>query len=483
MSEGSTENQEKGFFSLLIAFVKYLFIDEKGQIMLMLFIVAGSIAFMSAFSEPIVAMIGFPIIPITLSEEGRIARIIMMYHSIAIPFLAAVVLLVLTQYDLRPNFKEYVRWPLFIGALLTVIGGISFAYIFFENWIMHGLFLVGLSLVFYSGVTLIVGIFPTRKFPSIEKNPESPYLGGINLEYFDMMLAGLCLLISAIMGAIPGAHFGNGFEAILAEDIVRLEHGLFERMIISHLHAMVALLAAVILVLVFRYSKFSGKVYKVALVLTIIGVIVLSIGDWLVAPGWEKAHVVINVGAVFLMVVSVMLAILGWIRTSKLVLGSEYQSATIGQKIAVVFKDPVKFGLYFEFLWVLFSVMIPGVYVALNLETFRSEAYTEIERVFNAGHWHVLATLMAIMVMLLVIDYFGAEGKIRQLLGWMLTIGSILAFGFAQVYMIRTPEIDTSWAIIPIDIGVAMMVIAVGIYCIYLIVSYFKQSSAIKWHK
>jgi len=61
-------------------------------------------------------------------------------------------------------------------------------------------------------------------------------------------LVAVFTLVSAAIGAAAGAFFGNGFEAFLAEDIVRQDaHTLFQLMIIAHLHIMLTLIDVMLL--------------------------------------------------------------------------------------------------------------------------------------------------------------------------------------------------------------------------------------------
>ena len=88
-----------------------------------------------------------------LDEAGRVGRIVMLYHSLAIPFVAALVYLILDALPFEPRIPQAVRPAITAGYLLTSVGGLSFAYLR-AGWIAHGLFLVGLSLTFYAGAVL-----------------------------------------------------------------------------------------------------------------------------------------------------------------------------------------------------------------------------------------------------------------------------------------------------------------------------------------
>jgi hypothetical protein len=453
--------------------LEYFFGTFKGQIYLTVLYELVIISFLFTFSKPVVEILGSPLLPIYLdpSQEARFARIVMLYHSLAVPFIGAVVLFILETYDVRPRMATYVKWILFPGYMVVSLSAIVFAYISHE-WIFHGLFIFGLSVVFVAGLMFLAAVIPTKSFPSTGDREGVPFVLGINLEQFNIALVTFCIIISVIIGAITGSYFGQGFETFLAEYVVRLEHDLFERMIIAHLHIMVALLDTAVMLLVFRYVKMKGKWYKIAMILTIPGVIIMSVGSWLVIPDFEQAHMVINVGAMFLLLAALILVGYGWTKTSKRILGPAYETASKKAKAIAVLKDPVNFGLYFQFIWVNVVVTLPGVYLAINLRRiFRTIWPEELERGIAIGHWHVLATLTAVIVVLLAADYFNISGKSRQAIGWLLTIGSVIAFGFVNLYMFRTPGTNLDWTLIVTDIGITLMIIGISIFCLHQLIA------------
>ncbi|MHA1246374.1 MAG: hypothetical protein ACTSPE_03545 [Candidatus Thorarchaeota archaeon] len=431
------------------------------------------ILFLASFSEPVVAMFGQPLIPIVLDPTMRTARIIMVYHSLAIVFLGAVVFFALAVFDVREKYEPLIKWTILPGFILTSLAGMTFAYILPENWIAHALFIVGLTLVFVSGVLLLLGTWLTKSFP--ERKREGPYLLGINWAQVSVVLVVICMLISSMLGAGVGAYFGNGFDAILAEDLLRVEHDLFARAVVGHLHVMLALIDCAILLIVWRYvnPEQKGLWYLAGIIIAIPGIVIISIGAWLVPVGYEKAHMVINVGATFALLSALMLTLSGWKRASVQALGDEYESASIGRRVLAVLKDPVRFGLYIQFIWVNFAVTLPGIYVAFNLEDFRSIDF-EIERTIAVGHWHVLATLTAIIMLLLAFDYLDVRGIARQIVGWTLVIGSFVAFGFANAYMFHELGVDPNLAFLLIDAGIMLFVAGIAIFCIYMLIQIIK---------
>ncbi len=472
----SAENSKNGILDSIRHKI-YYGLTYKGLITFTIVYEFCLILFLSTFSKPITQLFGGPLLPIVLenTREAQVARVIVLYHSLAIPFLAAVVYYILDVCDVRENWAAPVKWFIFPGSMLTSVSGITFAYILPHNWIAHGLFLMGNSLVFFSGILLLIGVFPTKSFPVREDPNEGPYVGGINIAQVNLTLVTFALLISAMLGAIAGAYFGQdpGFEAFLAEDIVRLKpHSFFELLIISHLHIMVALLDVAVFLLVFRYTfpKQQGNWYKRSMMLTIPGILITTGGDWLVITGWDNAHMVINVGAMFLLLAALILMVLGWNKISKNTLGPSYNEASWLVRAKAVLKDPVKAGMYFQFLWVNFVVTLPGIYLAINLESVRELPF-EVEKAITTGHWHILATLTAVIMLMLSVDYLGIQGKVRQLAGWLITVGSILAFGFTVVYMFKD---QVRWTYYFFDLGLILIVIAIVFFCVHELIELLK---------
>lgn len=68
---------------------------------------------------------------------------------------------------MRRSTPRIVRSTITMGYMLTSVGSVGFAYLG-GGWIARGLFLVGLSLAFYAGVVLAVGLFPWRHSPAGE---------------------------------------------------------------------------------------------------------------------------------------------------------------------------------------------------------------------------------------------------------------------------------------------------------------------------
>jgi hypothetical protein len=238
-------------------------------------------------------------------------------------------------------------------------------------------------------------------------------------------------------------------------------HTLFQLMIIAHLHIMLTLIDVMILLLVIRAGGVEGRTHKIAMPLTLVGTLVVTLATWSVI-GWEGAHKAINAGSAFLLPGAIVVAVWGFARLIREGVGPG--PATPGQKLRALFRDPVRFGISFELIFVNLVVTVPGVYVALNLETYRSPAYLAVERSILVGHWHVLATLSAVVVLFLIADRLGTRGWVRQAVGWGLLAGSTLAFVFVNLTLFRLPGQERAWTVPFFETGIALSLLALALF-------------------
>lgn len=424
-----------------------LFTTPEGLAFVALAWVGFVLALLALLSGPARALGVTRYIPITLSEDERVGRVIMLYHSLAIPFLASLVYLILARMDVSAKIAQGVKPAITAGFLLTSIGGLTFGYLG-RNWLFHGAYLVGLSLTFYAGVLLAIGLFPRRG------SPERP----ARWAFWVMAVA---TLISAIIGAAVGSFFGNGFEAVLAEDIIREEHDVFQRGVIAHLHIMLTLIDVAILLLVARITPLGRRSGRWVYGLTVVGTVIVSLATWsvIIGPLEKVAHKIINVGAGFLLPAGVLVAVSGFRALAR---------------EGGVLRDPFRFGLYWFLVFVNVVVTAPGVYVAMNLETYRLPAYLEVERTIAVGHWHVLATLSAAMGFLLVAHLRRSRSTAARLSAWGMTAGTSAAFAFIIPYMFRQPGTVVAWPEPFLEGAIGVAMVSLAIYLVAEIIAFFR---------
>jgi hypothetical protein len=179
----------------------------------------------------------------------------------------------------------------------------------------------------------------------------------------------------------------------------------------------------------------------------------------------EIAHKIINFGAFFLLAGGGIVAVWGFIQLIREHVGArEPTNRRLVRQVKALLSDPVRFGMLFELIFVNLVVTGPGVYVAFNLEKYRQPAYLEVERTIAVGHWHVLATLSAVIALFLVMDRLRVRGFLRQVVGWGVLVGSTLAFFFVQFYMFRQPGQDRAWALPFLDVGIGLFLVALALF-------------------
>ena len=416
------------------------------SLILFLFI---EVFFYLLFSEPVTALLnnGNPLLPLPPDTViSRAARLVMIYHSLAVPFLVANTFWIMEYYPVREKWIPALKVLLIPGAFLVGINGLIFGY---TRWrFFHELFYFGLFLVLLGGIVFIISAMPIPgKFPDPETNPSGSTLWGLNLEYFSIIILAVCIIVSTVMGALAalenftGTIWGLGRppEAFLPEAIIRVTiHDTVEAYIVSHLHIQLAQSTAMVLLVGYRTSKLSGKTYKGVLLANPVGIITISYGAWVLN------HYVIWVGAGILILCTIAMAAVGMINTSKDVMGERFESASRFEKLKGLFRDPVKFTYYFLFIFGQVIVTITGISVGLRVdEVYRLHDNIFIEYSFNVGHWHVLSVLIATILMLKAIDFFEVHGLKRTIIGWLFFIGSVIAFTGANLYMLRLPNADT----------------------------------------
>ncbi len=419
---------------------------------------ALTIAMLGTISAPMQDLLGFSV---SLPEAKRVGRIIMVYHALAIPFAAAVTYLILDMVPTTERLARAIRRAITPGYMLTSLGALVFAYLG-RNWVFHGVMLLGQSLVFYAAVLLAVGLWPARHRNT---DPTYAHVGSISLERVAFFTVSIATLISALIGASVGAFFGNGFVAVLAEDVVRAEHDLGELAVISHLHIMLALIDVAIFLLIVRRFDLKGILHKIAMPLTIVGTLVMAAGCWGVMV-WEAiAHWIIYAGSSLVLLGALLMTIAGIDKLIKNGLAEqEITKATAGQKIKALLRDPLQFGPFFQMIYLQLVMVFPGLYTAVKLDdVFRTWPF-EAERRILVGHWHVLATLSATILLFLVADRLDVRGWMRQVLGWGVILGSDLAFTFGAFYEFIPPGASREWTILYLDIGLGVTLIVLALF-------------------
>ena len=173
----------------------YLFRSTKGLALVAIAMIALVTAFFGMISGPM-AEFGIRDVVIratgmSIVEAEREGRIIMLYHSIAMAVVAIEVYFITNMVPMKKSQQSSINATVTLGYLFTMIFGLWFAY-FGHNFVAHGLFIFGNSLMFFGGLLLAVALWPWRKQHYVKDPQYSHSKKGIDLErvaFFTMAVA------------------------------------------------------------------------------------------------------------------------------------------------------------------------------------------------------------------------------------------------------------------------------------------------------
>lgn len=423
--------------------LQYLFTSTKGLILMAVAMIALVTAVFGMLSGPMaewgVRDVVVRLLGMRLVQAEREGRIIVLYHSIAMAIIAIETYMITGLVRMREGRRVIINGGITVGYLITMIFGLLFAY-WGHFWPFHGLYIAGLTVIFASGTVLAISLWPWNKEFYIT-DPKSEYArtkSGFDLERAAFFAMAVTTLISSMFGAVAGSYFGNGFEAFLAENVIRYpEKTTLQYSVIGHLHIMLALIAIAITLIVGRWLDFKGIYQKIAMPLMILGVIVLNLGVWgVVTPLEPIAHMVIYMGATPAMLAALMLVIFGFDKFIRQ--GTQgIKRPNFGQKIAALIRDPLKFGPLWQMIFMNFTVSGIGILMAVRLDAIFRVWPAREERIELTGHWHVLAAIIATIILFYYGDLAGLKGKLRQWYGWLIIVLSDLAFASVTLFEMK----------------------------------------------
>ncbi len=419
-----------------------------------------------------------------LIQAEREGRIIMLYHTIAMTVVSIEVYFVTALVPMKRHQQTTINATVTVGYMVSILFGLVFGY-FGHNFIFHGLFLVGQTLVLFGGILLAVALWPWKKeFRLPLDSPFAHTKKGLDLERTAFFVMAVATIVSASWGALTGSYWGNGHETFLGEDLIRNPHKTYlQKAIIGHLHIMLTLVAVALTLIVGRWIEFKGKLHKIAMPMMIFGTIVITFGALSVV--WvEWAHTTIYVGSVFVMLAALMYVIYAWdklIRDRIAELGIE--KPTRWQKFKALLHDPIKFGPGWQMVFMNFTVSGVGIFMAVKLdEIIRVWPHRE-ERITLTGHWHILAGLIATIILLYFADLSGFKGKNRKWFGWVVILMSDLAFGSVTVFSLKrlfVSEVNqqpiVNWTMLLTDMGLAAVLVALAVFMIWRLYDLFRKN-------
>lgn len=470
----------------------YLFRSTRGLALVAIAVVSIITALWGTLSGPMVEWgvkdVTVQLTGMELLQVEREGRIIMLYHTIAMTIVAIEVYFITAILPMKRYEQLVINATITAGYLTAVIFGLLFAY-WGHNFIFHGLFLLGQSLVFFAGILLAAALWPWKK--EYRLPADTPYAhtrNGLDLERTAFFVMAIAMLVSAAFGAVTGSYWGNGHETFLAEDLIRTPHKTYlQKAIIGHLHIMLTLIAVGITLIVGRWMDFKGLLHKIAMPLMIAGTIIITFGALSVV--WvEWAHTTIYFGSVFVMLAALMYVIYSWdVLIKERIAELGIQKPNAWQKITALLHDPLKFGPGWQMVFMNFTVSGIGIFMAVKLdEIFRVWPHRD-ERIILTGHWHILAALIATIILFYYADLSGLKGKVRQWFGWLVILMSDLAFASVTVFSMKRLFVSeagqqnvVNWTMLLSDIGLAAVLVVLALFMIWRLYDLF-QSRGTWW--
>lgn len=473
--------------------LSFLFQSTKGLALVAMALVSLVTAIWGTLSGPMVEWgvkdITVSLLGMDLVQAEREGRIIMLYHTIAMAVIATEVYFITNIMGMKRHQQVMINSTITVGYLTSLFFGMGFAY-FGHNFVFHGLFLVGQTLVFFAGILLAAALWPWKEEHRLpDHSPYAHTKKGIDLERTAFFVMTVATLVSSTWGAVTGSYWGNGHETFLAEDLIRNPNKtLLQKAIIGHLHIMITLIAVAITLIVGRWMKFKGIYHKIAMPLMIVGIILTTVGCLSVV--WlEWAHTIIYVGSTFIMLAALMYVIYSWDKLIKDRLQElNLTQPNLWQKVIALLHDPLKFGSGWQMVYMNFTVSGIGIFMAAKLdEIFRVWPHRE-ERIILTGHWHILSSLVATIILLYYADLSGLQGRVRKWFGWSVIIGSDLAFGAVIVFSMKRLFVERSaqqpivnWTMLLTDIGLGVTLVVLGIFMGWRLYDLLQQKG--RWAK
>jgi hypothetical protein len=429
-------------------------------------------------SDVVLRITGMELIP--AEREGRI---ILLYHTIAMAVVAIQVYLITGTLPMTAHQRTTINSTMTFGYITSMITGLGFGY-FGHNFTLHGLYLFGMALVFFSGLLLTAALWPWKKEYRIKDPDYSRTRGGVDLERVAFFTMAVATLGSALFGAVTGSYWGNGHEAFLAEDLIREpEKTVLQLAIIGHLHIMLTLIGVAITLLIGRWFDFKGPLHKIAMPLMIFGTIIITLGAWAVVPFEAIAHYIIYGGSVMVMLAGLFLVIFAW---RKLMREGQAErgitKGSFGQGLRALLQDPLRFGATWQMVFMNFTVSGVGIFVAVKLDEIFRVWPARDERIILVGHWHILSGIIATITLFYYADLAGLKGRARKLFGWAVIIFSDLAFASVTVFEMKRLFVTESgqqslvnWTMLLADIGLAVLIVALALLMIWRLADLFKS--------
>jgi len=155
---------------------------------------------------------------------------------------------------------------------------------------------------------------------------------------------------------------------------------------------------------------------------------------------------------------------------------------TFFQRLGAVLYDPLRFGGLWQMVYMNFVVTAVGIFMAIKLDEIIRQWPAREERVALTGHWHVLAGIIATIILLTYADMAGLKGRARRVFGWVIILFSDLAFGAVALFETKRLFVDelsqqplVDLTILLADIGLATVLTALAALMVWRLVDLFRR--------
>jgi hypothetical protein len=173
----------------------YLFRSTKGLVLVAIALIAIVTAVWGMLSGPLkewgISDVAIRLYGMKLVEAEREGRIVLLYHAIAMAVIAIEVYLITALVPMKPGQQAGINGTITVGYIFAMIFGLGFGY-FGHNFVFHGLFIFGRSLVFFAGLMLAAALWPWRPEYRVAVPDYAHTRGGVDLErvaFFTMTAA------------------------------------------------------------------------------------------------------------------------------------------------------------------------------------------------------------------------------------------------------------------------------------------------------
>jgi hypothetical protein len=122
-----------------------------------------------------------------------------------------------------------------------------------------------------------------------------------------------------------------------------------------------------------------------------------------------------------------------------------------------------------------------GIFMAVKLDKIFRLWPAREERIELTGHWHVLAAIVATIILMYYGDMIGLKGRVRQLYGWGLIVFSDIAFAAVTVFEMKRLFLSeaeqqplVNGLMYAMEFGLAMLLLLLAVVMVWRLVDLFK---------